>query len=294
MTAPTATAAASMLALDAAYRAAIARTSLAVLQVLATGWRSVDPLNLAGTAGTWIETSTDAILAGQRDAVGLANLYTEQIRLLAVPDAPLWSPPPPRPPTAEQVRTSVEFVAVKETARGLYALRESVREDEDPEAAERTVAGRADQLMQDAIARAAGTAIRYVTTAGQDQVKLAVQEDEVALGWVRVTKPGCCHFCAMLASRGRVYKEESFELSNRKFKDAETGTISEQKVHDNCGCGLRPVYTNAAGLPERSEELSELWAESQRQRRREETAINAFRRVYEASPLSSPAWRRAA
>ncbi len=288
MTAPTATAA-GMLALDAAYRAAIARTSLAVLQVLAAGWRSVDPLNLAGTAGTWIETSTDAILAGQLDAIGLANLYTEQIRNLAVPDAPLWSPPPPRPPTAEQVRTSVEFVAVKETARGLYALREAVREDEDPESAERTMAGRADQLMQDAIARAAGTAIRYVTTAGQDQVKLAVQEDKVALGWVRVTKPGCCHFCAMLASRGRVYKEDSFELSNVRFKDAETGTISEQNVHDDCGCGLRPVYTMRDGLPDRTEALSDLWAESQRQRRRGETPINAFRRVYEADPLSQVA-----
>lgn len=294
MTAPAVATGAALLALDASYRAAVAREALVVLQVLGNAWRIVDPADLRGTAGAWIDIAVGAIEAGQRRSTGLANLYTERVRQLTAPTAPLWTPPPPRPPTAEQIRTSVEFVAVKELGRDLYALQKSVEDEEDVESAERTVAGRQRQLADAAITRAAGTAIRYVTTAGQDQVKLAVQEDEVAIGWVRTTKPGCCHFCAMLASRGRVYKEDSFELSNRQFKDAEDGTISEQKVHDNCGCGLRPVYTNAAGLPERSEELSELWAESQRQRRRDESAINAFRRAYEASPLSSPAWRRAA
>ena len=289
MTAPAAGPAAALLALDAAYRAAISTTAIAVLQVLVPAWTSVNPADLRGTGGPWIDTAVDAIEAGQRQSTQYANLYTEAVRRIVAPDAPPWTPPPAAPPTAEQIRNSVEFVAIKELGRDLYGLQKSVEEQEDRESAERTLAGRQRQLAEEAITRAAGTAIRYVTTAGQDQIKLAVQEDEVALGWVRTTKPGCCHFCAMLASRGIVYKEESFELSNLRFKDAEDGTIGEQKVHDNCMCGLRPVYTRVDDLPDRTEALSDLWIESQRQRRPDETAINAFRRIYGSSELSRPA-----
>jgi hypothetical protein len=82
-----------------------------------------------------------------------------------------------------------------------------------------------------------------------------------------------------------VYKEESFVRSNSKFKDADPGTINEQKVHDNCGCGLRPVYTRFDDLPDRTEDYSDLWMDSTRGLSGAD-ARNAFRKAYEASELS--------
>jgi hypothetical protein len=76
-----------------------------------------------------------------------------------------------------------------------------------------------------------------------------------------------------------VYKEDSFELSNAMFEG-----VGSQKVHDNCGCGLRPIYGDDP-LPERTKELSDMWVESQRSGKGKDP-LNKFRQVYEASPLS--------
>lgn len=287
MTAPTVTtAAASYLALDAAYRAATAKTSLAVARVLLGYWRLVDPNELSRTAPDWLANAVQIVLNGQTRASGLANAYTEQVRRLSVPDASPFAPVNPRPPNVEQVRTSLEFTGIKTTARELYALERSVQRGEDlaeEESEQRTLQGRQKQLMDAAIQRAVGAAIRHITTAGRDQLEDNVLADETALGWVRTTKAGCCYFCAMLASRGIVYKGDSFEFSNQRFRGA-----GEQKVHDFCGCGLRPVYTNGDPLPERVDELDTMWGESQKQVRPGETPINAFRRMYEASTLWTP------
>jgi hypothetical protein len=88
----------------------------------------------------------------------------------------------------------------------------------------------------------------------------------------------------MLASRGLVYKEDSFEFSNEQFEGA-----GEQKVHDFCGCGLRPAYRDVDELPDRTAELEQMWIDSGSTRRPGETAINAFRRLYESSPLAQRA-----
>jgi hypothetical protein len=276
-------------ALDAAYRAALAKTSALVVRILLDRWTSVDPANFAGTSELWLSDGVEAVLAGQRRAVGLANLYAEQTRRLSLPREPLFTPPPARPPSVEQIRTSLEFTGISTTAREVFRV-ESVRQGEtgDPDSADRTAAGRTKQIMDAGITRAGGAAIRLVTAAGRDQLEDLVRADAVAIGWARTTKPGCCYFCAMLASRGRVYKEDSFALSDPKFDDR-PGEVHDQKVHDNCGCGLRPIYSPVEPLPDRSEELDALWVESGRQRRRDETAIQAWRRIYEASELFATA-----
>lgn len=293
MTAPTvATGVAAYYALDAAYRAATARTSLAVARILLAYWRVVDPENLTGTTDEWMTEAVRAVIAGQSRATQLANAYTEQVRRLSAPDASPFTPVNPRPPNAEQIRTSMEFLAIKKPVRKLYALEESLKGEPqvEPEELEReatsrrlTFEGRRQQIIEQAIKDAMGASIRYVTTAGHDQIKDNVQADPVALGWVRTTKPGSCHFCAMLASRGAVYKKDSFALSDPLFDGP-----GEHKVHDNCGCGLRPVYTEGDPLPDRVAELDEMWAESQRQRKPGESALNAFRRLYSTSPLAQP------
>jgi hypothetical protein len=292
VTAPTAVAAATYAtyrALDEAYRAEVARQALLVVGGLALYWRSVQAEDLRGTSPDFLERAVDLIVTGQARAQGLANLYAERVRRLAVPDAPAFTPPPARPPNREQIQTSIEFVAIKQTAREIYSLQRSVEtppgaEVDEVESAQRTREGRTEQLMRDAITRAAGSATRYVTTAGHDQVIDNVKADPVALGWARTTKAGCCSFCAVLASRGAVYKEDSFELSDALFVGA-----GEHKVHDHCGCGLRPIYTEDDPLPDRQAEYEQMWIASGKQKRPGESPLNAFRRMYESSPLAQRA-----
>ena len=287
MTAPTttATAVASYAALDAAYRAATARTSLAVARALELRWTSVDPDNIARTSGPWLADAVELLLAGQRQARQYANLYTDQVRRLAVPDAPAWTPPAAPPPNVEQIRKSLVYTGLATTAREVERAKaiEPSAEVAAYESDARTLEARKKQLMEEAFARVAASAARYVTTAGHDQVYENVQSDKVAQGWYRTTKAGCCHFCAMLASRGAIYKEDSFKESDPRFSGP-----GNQKVHDTCGCGLRPFY-GAEEPPDRTGQYEELWIASQKKRRADETAINAYRRAYAASPLSQPA-----
>lgn len=287
MTAPTIAGAASYYALDQAYRAAVAQTSILVAGALQLRWTSLDPTNLAGTSTDFLADAVRLILAGRGRAINLANAYTEQVRRLSVPSAPPFTPPNPRPPSLEQIRTSVEFVGIRETARDfarIEATRQSELAKEDgtagADSANRSAAGARQRVMDEGLRRTAGTAVRFVTTAGHDQVIDNVRADKAALGWTRTTKPACCFFCAMLASRGPVYKQDSFEQSNARFIG-----LGDHKVHDNCGCGLRPLYSAGDPLPERSEEFDQLWIDHAARFSGPE-AIKAFRKAYEASDLA--------
>lgn len=286
MTEPgTGSAVATYAALDVAYRTATARTSMSVIRALATGWRDVDPRRIAETSQVWLDRSVEAVLAGQRAAVAMANAYAMRVRGLSVPNAPAFTPPTPRELNREQIRKSLEFTGISSTAREIYRV-DSVRTatTEDLDSADRTAQGARQRVLDDGLARAAGATIRHITTAGRDQLEDIVRADSVAIGWARTTKAGCCYFCAMLASRGYVYKEESFRESNARFSG-----VGEQKVHDNCGCGLRPIYSPVDPLPDRTEALENMWVEMTRETGKGgREAINEFRRRYEASELAKP------
>lgn len=273
-------------ALDRAYRAALAQTSLLVAQALGILWGEVDPTNLAGSAPAFLPDAVEAVVGGQRRATSATDAYARLVRQLSVPDAPLWTPPPVKPPNREQIRSSIEFLAFKETGQKIGAVEQSVAEEPDVESAQRTLTGRRKQLVDEAIARIVGGATRLTTAAAEQRMEDVVRSDRSAIGWARTTKPGCCYFCAMLASRGAVYEEDSFEMSNRLFAN---GAIpSDQKVHDSCGCGLRPVYTREDPMPERQDVYEAIWIDSGA-KASGPAAVRAFRRAYEAHPVSRPA-----
>lgn len=131
--------------------------------------------------------------------------------------------------------------------------------------------------------RAGAAAVRHVHNGGRDASMTVVKADLKARGYVRVTRPGCCHFCAMLASRGPVYSEDSFLESDAKRKndprDIEHGTA---KVHDECGCHLRAVYTrDGSEWTTVARESSDIWEEIRREKGRVPT-INDFRHAWDA------------
>lgn len=136
-----------------------------------------------------------------RMAVSLAARQYEQAA------AGLQGRPPlqiPTPPTLQQVEAMVEHAT------------------EAPTAADAVVA----------------EAERIVVEASHTTTLETVFADRRAKGYARVPEPSPCAFCALLATRGPVYKDDSFDAANKRF----TGP-GKARVHDDCRCDLEPIFT---------------------------------------------------
>jgi len=86
-----------------------------------------------------------------------------------------------------------------------------------------------------------GASEKMVLDTSRDTMIDTVAGDRQARGWARVTEPDACYFCALLATRGAVYKDGSFSDSDPRFAP-HLVTPSDFKVHDHCRCHLEPVF----------------------------------------------------
>ncbi|MFC0622825.1 VG15 protein [Kribbella deserti] len=111
-----------------------------------------------------------------------------------------------------------------------------------------------DDAHQQAGRRQAATLERLVMNGGRSTTWSIAARDKRALGWARVSKSGTpCGWCAMLISRGAVYRSEQSAL----FSDGD-------KYHDNCHCDTVIVFTAAQFESPRfdlNREYAELWPE---------------------------------
>ncbi len=137
--------------------------------------------------------------------------------------------------------------------------------------------GKPLQLARDeSFVEASGAASRHVLTGGRQSLLTLVEGDMKAIGHIRVTDGDPCSFCAMLASRGAVYKEDSFSRSDPRF----TGP-GEFKVHDSCACTMEIVYSRQAAWPGRAEEFYRMWRDNIEGRYSGAEARRMWRRLYE-------------
>lgn len=116
-----------------------------------------------------------------------------------------------------------------------------------------------------------GTAVRHARAAGIDRIRDAVQYDQQATGWARVHlgSKAPCGFCAMLISRGPVYKSE------------ETAGFA---AHNGCECHPEPLFRGQGGAfpgHEQYDRYQALWDEVNA-RHSGRDALNAFRRAMSA------------
>lgn len=159
------------------------------------------------------------------------------------------------------------------------------------------------------LAKVIGRAIKEAENGGRRTTMWAVDDDPDIIGWARVEgneNVGSCAFCAMLISRGPVYKEAGdagLDLENADaveiWRQAQvTGDNSEldalmNRWHPNCDCKVVPVFdrNNWTGK-EQYEELERLWARVTKgysaakntkagRRTASSDALNAFRRYLE-------------
>jgi hypothetical protein len=84
----------------------------------------------------------------------------------------------------------------------------------------------ADIAMANGLTQASGAVARLVLDGGRETFMGTIQNDSAASGWQRVLGGAGCDFCAMLADRGAVYKEDTADFAS----------------HDHCGCSAEPSY----------------------------------------------------
>lgn len=227
-------------------------------------WRVLDFQRLARTWPAWL-TAVTTILTNyhQRSAADGALFYraTRQLELGDPGSASLADPP-----TDQWTARALGYAGP-----GVYDRQ--IRAGVTPQRAERA-----------ALTQVLGTSTRIVLDGTRTTVEQSAKADPEAVGWYFATDADPCYFCAMIASRGIVFKHDSFELSNAQFIGKGTA-----KVHDHCGCILAPAFSRSQRLPHTNRHAAFIWSQ-----RGDGDALNAFRRAWEADRANRPALPAAA
>lgn len=128
------------------------------------------------------------------------------------------------------------------------------------------LAGQSPQAaMQNALVRTSGSLTRSVLGGSRDTIVLSSAADKQAGGWGRVTAGNPCAFCAMVASRGPVFSEDTADF----------------EAHDHCSCVGEPAYEGSE-WPGRAKEFRDLYNRAQREGTASGTsndALNNFRQL---------------
>lgn len=158
--------------------------------------------------------------------------------------------------------------------------------------------GRSEREARDtSFVQSSGVGARHVLDGGRQSALRLITTDDRLVGYIRVTDSDPCSFCAMLASRGPVYRTPKRAGPNvRGPRNPRAGLAFEGegafKVHDHCACTVEPVYTRDTGWPGRGREFQKLWNDHISGRYSGDEAIREWRRLYER--LQREARRRAA
>lgn len=138
--------------------------------------------------------------------------------------------------------------------------------------------------LEQGTARAAtqlsGAATRLAMQGGRTAITDTARRSSQIVGYRRVTVGSSCYFCALMSSRGAVYKSAATALQSATGRRRGTQDPGES-FHDHCDCTVEPLYV------EETEPQSVL--DLQRRYRDAldaypgKTAIAAWRTAYEAA-----------
>jgi hypothetical protein len=259
-------------ALTIAQREAQGRNAIAIAILVARAFGLVvSPVDLTGTFRAFLDLVIQAIFTSRRRSVTLAGQYLTNYRVVELAalqvageidgswHGELFVPSPADDLLIEQLRVSL-------VATGPAAYTKALHNGVDPDAA-----------WSSAQTQIGAAAAKHVLNGGRTAVINTSQSDPRALGYARILRSdNPCYFCAMLASRGPVFQDDSFDLSDPRFVGP-----GDVKVHDHCACSMEPVYTRNADWPSNGRELGDLWQTSTKGHSGP-AAIRAFRRAYEA------------
>jgi hypothetical protein len=257
-------------ALTEAHRVAQSKNGALVAYVVAQLWlRMIDPNDISGSAANLILKLIPQ-LRQRRDFSALqARQYYQAFRKLEAKGDDGFSLPAMSELNLEALETSLRVtgeVALKKRIAGLPL------NDNIPTLTQQLLV---KQAIEETAVDISGAATRHVMNGGRDELLNAADNDPQALGYIRVTDGDPCYFCAMLASRGPVYDDLSFDQSDPRFVGP-----GEHKVHDHCGCSTEPVFDRKTKWPGKAKAAETAWIDLSRELGHVPT-INEFRRRWE-------------
>lgn len=132
-----------------------------------------------------------------------------------------------------------------------------------------------EDLVTSAKTLVQGTAEKLAQDPARETTLKTVQADPKAKGWARIPEPslsetGTCAFCALLASRGAVYK---------------TKKTAEFKAHDGCKCHPEPIFTGTYVPSAQVMDWQQMYADVSENRSGAD-ARAAFRQKLEGRPVT--------
>lgn len=251
-------------------------------------WQMVQFEDLDSSMLLWLPAVLPRIRTAFLQSQRVTAVFTQNVRFASLPTE---DPLPISVPDVELPRTALSPGAFDMPDLG-GALDEGALAvfDEFPEAhvaesltieadfkTKKQMPGPREELMEKALVRSSGEAIRQAVDGSRGVTENIARRDRKALGYARVTDSDPCSFCAILASWGAVYHKDSFKASNAKFRanagrrgELPAGFTDVARVHNNCKCTLRPVFTKASDM----DAAAKYW-------------LNAWNKVTEKNPYLS-------
>lgn len=191
-------------------------------------WPSLKPNDLAGSYPGWLQAVTALIVKyGQVSQATAARYYATTRADAGVLGR--FTPTRVEPPPLEQISRSFGWAT-----KALH--------DPQPDL-------NAVEVLTEGVAQ------RLVVDQGRNALIASIESDRRCRGWAREARPGACSFCAMLSTRGAVYKTR------------ETATFvnhSQNRYHDHCHCVPVPLFADHYEPPAHVREWDRVYAESTR------------------------------
>lgn len=278
-----------------AYQIALTKLGAAVIAEALLLWRRDMPTNSVppAAAASWLRRVTALIMRRRTEARALARSYyrleralrtgytvadlsdstksvglnqlREEFRTLAGPDAPTPGEDVEieveRIPDLDKDAASLDAAAELEVRTALGNLG-AANLDRKFRAIDLNKPGTEvdtdrQKAHDEAGARQAAAAERIALNGARGELWNATSRDKRAVGYIRLSRTGTpCGWCAMLISRGPVYKSERSATTPEGYQDGDL-------YHDNCHCYAVPVWTRADWqsnpLYALNREYQELW-----------------------------------
>lgn len=244
-----------------------------VAYVVAQLWlRSIDLNDISGSAANLVERLIPLIRQRRDTSAIYARAYYTAFRRLEVKGGDGFALPALTTLDLPTLTTSLRVTGEVALKKRIGALPKT---DVGPDLQPRIHPSFLQAALEETANDISGAATRHAMNGGRDEIQSALTADPVALGFIRVTDSDPCFFCAMLASRGPVYDDDSFDESDPRFIGAGT-----HKVHDHCGCGIEPIFDRKTKWPGRAKEFEDDWIALSKELGRAPRAID-WRRQYE-------------
>ncbi|MFD1277455.1 hypothetical protein ACFQ51_52830 [Streptomyces kaempferi] len=177
-------------------------------------WREL--MNPAKVDSTWLAVRAALIpivQQGRRQSADLARVAYGDARREAGIDGDGFDPQDPLPLLLSRLESALDVT-------GPVEFKKAIAAGKTPR-----------QAMEAAAVRMVGSTQYLALEGGQQTMQRSIEEDRQATGWSRVTDGDPCAWCAMLASRGPVYK------SAKTAGDPRRGGST---YHDHCACQAWP------------------------------------------------------